>query len=213
MSTERKRLRTGVTVATWMMPFVLAGSVVAQEPAQDTASLHGPSTLQGSYGFSLTQSCVRTPFQAPPASGFDPATKQLRVAGEFVSGFGAGILRFAKDGIVTLEDGLITEIAASQVSSAQTPVSPGTKFECVGRYQIQPSRKISLSMSCEVAVPQPGLRVVIEPVVFEGFVGSTRTMNLNTTKRDIHTVTVWNGGTALQQRERICLQSLNLDRL
>jgi hypothetical protein len=187
-----------------------AGSA-AQEGQGDDAR-HGRNGLHGPYGFSLSQSCVRTPFQAPPAAGFDPASKQLLVNGEFVSGFGTGVLRF-RDGVATLEDGLITEISAGQVAASQTPVSPGTRFECVGPYRLLGGSRVAITLSCEAATPQPGLRVLIEPVRFEGYVGSGHSLTLNTTQRELHTVTVYNGQTPLQQRQRVCLQSLALNKL
>ena len=191
---------------------ILAATGSAAQEGQGSTQAHGAAALHGAYGFSLSQSCVRTPFQAPPAAGFDPATKQLLVNGEFVSGFGSGVLRFGRDGVATLEEGLITEITSSQVASAQTPVSPGTRFECVGRHSVSAGNRVAVKLTCEAAAP-PGLRVVIDPVEFEGFVGAGRTLNLNTVKRDLHTVTVYSGATALQQRQRVCLQSLTLNKL
>ena len=70
-----------------------------------------------------------------------------------------------------------------------------------------------MSLSCETAPPAAGLRVIIAPVNFEGFLSSNRTLNLGTYQRDLQTVTVYSGTTAVQQRERICLQTLNVDRL
>jgi len=171
-------------------------------------------SLRGAYGFSLTQSCVRTPFQPAPATGFDPTTQQLLVDGELVSGFGTGKLRFAKDGVVTLEDGHLTEITANQLSAGSKPVSSGTRFNCKGNYSVQPGGKLSVSLSCDVVVPQPGPSVVLRPLKFEGFVGEDkRSINLSTVTPEVHTVTVSNAGVILQQRERICLQSMILDKL
>src|SRR5687768_8316470 len=136
-----------------------AGSAAQDVPGERVH--HRP--LHGAYGFALSQSCVRTPFQAPPAAGFDPASKQLLVNGEFVSGYGTGVLRF-RDGVATLEGGLITEISAGQLSTGQVPVSPGTRFECVGPYRSSADKRVSIQLTCEAATPQPGLRVVIEPV-------------------------------------------------
>jgi hypothetical protein len=205
-----RRIRTALAV---VAVAALASATCAAQEGQGDSARQGLARLHGAYGFSLSQSCVRTPFQAPPAAGFDPATKQLLVNGEFVSGFGSGVLRFSGDGVATLEDGLITEVTASQVSASQTPVSPGTRFECAGRYRLPGEGKVAITLTCEAAVPTPGLRVVIDPVEFEGFLGIGRTLNLTTVKRDLHTVTVYNGTTPLQQRQRTCLQSLTLNKL
>jgi hypothetical protein len=189
-----------------------AGLGIAQQPKHTDGSSPAPRFLNGTYGFSLTQTCVRTPFTPPPAQGIDPTTKQLRVNGEFVSGYGSGTLTFDRNGTVRLENGLITEISAAQIAVNQTPVTAGTQFGCDGDYTLQSDGKLNLVMVCETAPPQPGLRVVLEPIVFEGFVGRDRSINLGTYKRDIHTVTVLSGNTPVQQRQRMCLQSLNLDK-
>ncbi len=211
MSKTNIRLRGRTTAAAILLStFVLTGIAVAKEESKTNEHPSVPRTLHGAYGFSLSQTCVRTPFQAPPASGFDPVTKQLKVNGEFVSGFGSGVLRFERNGIAKIENALITEITAGQTSAGQTPVSPGTKFGCAGNYHVQPDGKLTVVLSCEAAPPAPGLRVIIEPVEFEGFVGNGRSINLGTFKRDLSEVTVYNGTAAIQQRQRICLQSLNL---
>jgi hypothetical protein len=56
--------------------------------------------------------------------------------------------------------------------------------------------------------------VTLAPLNFEGFIAGDRSsINLSTVKPEVHTVTVSNGGIILQQRERICLQSMILDKL
>lgn len=214
MSKTNIRLRGRTAAAVILLSaLALAGIAVAKEEPKTNAHPSVPRTLHGAYGFSLSQTCVRTPFQAPPASGFDPVTKQLKVDGEFVSGFGSGVLRFERNGIAKIENALITEISASQTAAGKSPVSPGTNFGCSGNYHVQPTGKLTVVLSCEAAPPAAGLRVVIEPVEFEGFVGNGRSINLGTFKRDLSEVTVYSGTTAIQQRQRICLQSLNLDQL
>lgn len=191
----------------------LGGVVAAQQAPQSYDHAPVPRFLVGSYGFSMAQTCARTPFMAPPATGIDPATKQMLVNGEFVSGYGNGTLKFNRDGTVAMENALITEITASQVSAGQTPVSAGTQFGCQGTYQVQADGKLTVRLVCETVPPAAGLRVLIQPIEFEGFVSNGgRAINLGTYKRDIHTVTVYSGTTPVQQRQRICLQSLNLDR-
>jgi len=190
----------------------LAGQGLAQQSKADSARAHGPRALTGTYGFSLSQTCVRTPFAAPGTQAIDPVTKQLNVDGEFVSGFGTGVFKFEADGTVQLKNGLITEISAAQTAAGRSPVTPGTQFSCDGDYTIAADGKLDLVMVCETLPPGPGLRVLLEPIVFEGFVGNGRAINLGTYKRDIHTVTVYAGANAVQQRQRMCLQSLNLDK-
>jgi hypothetical protein len=213
MSQDNNLLRAGVAIVSMLMPVALPTSAFAGDDLEQS-SQSSARFLRGAYGFSLSQSCVRAPFQPPPAAAFDPTTRQLLVDAELVSGFGAGQLKFAKDGVVTLEDGHLTEITANQLSAGSKPVSDGTRFSCTGSYSVQPGSKVGVSLSCNVVVPQPGPKVTLEPLNFEGFIAADRgSINLSTVKPEVHTVTVSNGGVVLQQRERICLQSMVLDKL
>ena len=210
MRNDNKLPRLGVAIISMV---ALSSSAFAGDETEQSSQTFTRS-LRGSYGFSLSQSCVRAPFQVPPAAGFDPTTRQLLVDAELVSGFGTGQLKFAKDGVVTLEDGHLTEITANLLSAGSKPVSDGTRFSCKGSYSAQPGSKLSVSLSCNVVVPQPGPTVTLQPLNFEGFVAEGgRSINLSTVKPEVHTVTVSNAGVVLQQRERICLQSMILDKL
>lgn len=211
MSTKTNALRACAAIISTLvvMPGAFASDELEQQESQFSAR-----SLRGAYGFSLSQSCVRAPFQVPPAAGFDPITRQLLVDAELVSGFGTGQLKFARDGVVTLEEGHLTEITANQLTAGSKPVSDGTRFGCKGTYSVQPSGKLGVSLSCNVVVPQPGPTVTLQPLNFEGFIAADkRSINLSTVKPEVHTVTVSNGGVVLQQRERICLQSMILDKL
>jgi hypothetical protein len=140
MSQDKNRLRAGVAIVSML---VLSTGAIASDDLEQSS--HAPArSLRGAYGFSLSQSCVRAPFQVPPAAAFDPTTRQLLVDVELVSGFGTGQLKFAKDGVVTLEDGHLTEITANQLSAGSKPVSDGTRFSCTGSY----SRAASWACRC-----------------------------------------------------------------
>lgn len=174
----------------------------------DTRSLHGE------YGFTTTQTCVRTPFQRPPAAGIDVNTRQLLVNGEAINAVGLGVLRFAKDGTVGIEGGVLTEVALNQLSAGQAPLSVGTQFTCSGNYVAQPDNRLSVTLACNVVTPQPGLSVALAPFEFEGFVGrGRRSINLSSVKASLQTVTVSVGGNPVQQRHRLCVQSLSGDKL
>jgi len=202
-----------LAMVSMLAPLALLTSAFAGDELEQSGQGNSRS-LRGAYGFSLTQSCVRTPFQPPPAAGFDLTTLQLLVDAELVSAFGTGKLRFAKDGVVTLEEGHLTEITANQLSAGSRPVSPGTLFNCTGSYSVQPGSRLGVSLSCNVVTSQPGPSVVLRPLNLEGFIGEDkRSLNLSTVKPEVHTVTVSNGGVVLLQRERICLQSMILDKL
>ena len=208
-----KPYKWAAAAASLLLIALVGSTAMAHDHAKRADHPSEPRFLSGTYGFSLTQTCARTAFLPPPANGFDPVTKQLLVNGEFVNGFGSGVLKFERSGIATIENALITEISASQTSAGQTPVSAGTRFSCAGTYTLGNDNKLNVSLTCDAAPPQAGLRVVIDPVKFEGFLSNHRTLNLGTFKRELQTVTVYSGNTALQQRQRICLQTLNLDRI
>src|SRR5262245_40555605 len=112
-----------------LAPLALIGSAVAHDD-------EGPKSPRGTYGFTLTQSCVRTPFQPPPAGGFDLTTQALLVDAELVSAYGTGKLKFGRDGALTLEEGRLTEITANLLSAGAKPVSPGTSFNCTGAHSL-----------------------------------------------------------------------------
>jgi hypothetical protein len=199
-----------VRVAMFSMLALLGSSAFAHDDGDQAPN----RAVRGTYGFSLTQSCVRTPFQPPPAGGFDLTTQQLLVDAELVSAFGTGKLKFAKDGVVSLEDGQITEITANQLSAGSRPVSAGTRFNCTGSHGVPTPGKLGVSLSCTVVTPQPGPVVELKPLNLEGYLSEDRqSLSLTTVKPEVHTVTVSAGGAVLLRRERICLNSMVLDKL
>jgi hypothetical protein len=203
-------------VAIWtagVMLLGISGSYASDGRADQPGEAEG-RTLNGAYGFSLTQSCVRTPFQTPPAAGFDPVTHQLLVDGEVINSAGLGVLRFLREGQVTVEDGSLAELTTSAVLPGQTPVSTPTKFVCTGTHAQAGGGKLTVSLSCTVLGTPPGQTVTLNPLNFAGFVNRDRqSINLTSAQNEVHTVTISAGGTVVRQRERICLQSMKLDKL
>lgn len=207
---EQPAVRGGLAM---LLLLSTAGGAHAED-SFDSASHAEARSLRGVYGASLTQSCIRTPYQPPPAVGFDQASHQLLVEGELVVGTGTGVLRFAKDGVVTLESGLLTEMSESLLAAGQTPVSPGSEFICDGTYASQPGGKVAVTLACEILTGQPGRRVTLGPLKFDGFVAEgKRSINLSTPRREVHTVTIADNGTAVLQRERSCLYTWTLDKV
>jgi hypothetical protein len=189
------------------------GSMYASANDDDSGDADA-GTLAGDYGFTTTLTCVRTPFQRPPAAGFDPSTHRLLVDGEVINAVGSGIMRFAKDGAVSIEDGVLTEILANQISAGQIPVAPRTEFTCSGSYIVQPTSRVAATLSCNALVDQPGVSVTLAPFEFEGFVGrGKRSISLSSVTGSTQTVSVSVARDVVEQRERICIQSLTLDKL
>jgi len=184
------------------------------DEAGELAALKFALAPRGDYGFTLTQSCVRTPFQPVPAAGFDPVTHRLLVDGELINTVGSGVMHFAKDGAVTVDSTTVTEISASQLLAGALPVSTPTQFTCAGNFTLQGDRRLAVSLACDVPSGRPGVKVTVQPLDFAGFIGvGARAIDMSSNSGGLHTVTVAVGGTPVQQRERICLQSMKLDKL
>jgi hypothetical protein len=171
-------------------------------------------SLRGEYGFTTVQNCVRTPFLALTAHGFDPATRQLLVNGEVAGAAGSGVMNFARDGTVTVAAGG-TEVVESQTAAGQTPVVPGTEYTCTGTYTVGAGDSVSLAFpSCTIKTPNPALTVTVGPLEFEGYIGKNRrSIGLASLKANVQTVAVAAGGNVVQKRERICTQVLTLEQL
>jgi hypothetical protein len=194
-------LMTGAALAV-TAPYALA--------AQDEDS----DFLRGEYGFTTTQNCVRTAFLPPAALGFDPNTLQLLVSGEVAQAAGSGVMEFSKQGTVTVTAGG-TEVVESQLAIGQAPVIPGTEYTCTGNYVMYPDSQVTLSFpSCVVKNNMPGVTVTVGPLELEGYVGKNKNaISLSSLAANIQTVAVFAAGTLLQKRERICTQSLSLNKL
>jgi hypothetical protein len=172
----------------------------------DQESEERPQGANGEYRVVINQTCVRTPFQVPPAAGFDPATKQLLVDGETVTALGTGLLRLGNDGSAELTDGRQTEISMDLLAAGKTPVTPPAEFTCAGRYAIEEG-KMTLTLTCDVKVPDPGVRVTVGPQEFEGHIDrDKKTINLTNIAGGIQAVTVSVFGNPVQLRQRVCTQ-------
>jgi hypothetical protein len=174
--------------------------------AGDTGNEDAPTQISGDYRVVITQMCVRTPYQPPPASGFDPNTHQLLADGETVTAIGSGLLRFAEDGTVQMLEGVQTEVSVNQAAPGKVPVAPPTQLACSGTYTLR-QRKVALSVSCDVNTPQPGVTVRLGPLSFEGYIDSRQhSISLTDAGANIQTITVSVAGNPVQQRQRICTQ-------
>ena len=101
------------------------------------------STINGSYGMTSSQSCVRTPFAPPSENGFDEATGTLLVEGESISSINSGVMKFNRDGSVIITEGKLTEILNDLTFPGDVPVSPLTSFSCEGEYHLHTGRKMA----------------------------------------------------------------------
>ncbi len=170
--------------------------------------------LQGDYGLTAQQSCVRTPFQLPGAAGFDRTTGQLLTTATVADAAGSGIMHFDRDGTVDVEV-LGIELETNKVQPGDVPVSSGIQYACKGTYTVTSDSRISVSFpACNVSPPRPGLTVTVGPLELQGFVGRGREgMVLSAVKGNVETVSIAAGGNVVSQRERICVGSYSLEKI
>lgn len=188
--------------------------IVTAANSQAEGSAKWQRTLHGEYGLVTTQSCVRTPFHDPSTPGIDPATGQLLLDSEAVATVGTGTISFERDGSLMLSDGVMTELSHTVVSAGATPIPAPSKVNCPGHYSVNSNNEITMSMSCDVAPPQAGVSVVLEPLNFQGHVSRSREhIQLADVPGDLQKVSVLIGNTVVQQRERVCVMTGALTRL
>lgn len=191
-------------------------SVSAFAQADNTADADARlRDLSGDYGFTTLQSCVRTPFQTPPAAGFDPDTHRLLVDGEAAQAIGSGVMRFGENGNVTASV-LGTELSVDQTAAGQSPAAAGIEYNCSGSYMLQSGNRVSVIFpSCTVSTGNPKVKVSVGPLQIQGYVAiGQRSINLSLVNGGLQTVSVADtSGNLLQQRQRICIQSFALDKV
>jgi hypothetical protein len=138
----------------------------------------------------------------------------LLTGGEINSAVSSGVMRFNKKGEVAIEEGRLTEVLNNKLQPADLPVVSGNEYTCKGSYELHTAGKLSMELACDVKSPRPGVAITIEPVKLEGFVGRRKqNINLSSIEGNIQTVNVSVGDRLVQQRERICIQSVVLSNL
>ena len=163
--------------------------------------------LYGTYHVVITETCVRTPYEVPPANGFDPETRMLLVEGEAVSAIGKAQAHFYPDGTVQLEKGKQTETSPASILPGDTPIVPASIFTGDGTYTLK-GKNVTLDLMCSVDHPAPNIEIILGPLTFEGKISRNRkTISLTNLDRVIQTVTVELDGNPIQQRQRVCSQT------
>jgi hypothetical protein len=185
--------------------------------AIDVGSVGGSTksnTLNGDYGMTLSQTCVLTPIQPPPGIGFDPATGRLLTEGEIVSAVSSGVLRFTQNSTVTIEEGRLSEVLHSNIQPGDLPVTAGNEYTCEGSYDLNAAGRLLMDLVCDVKSSQPGITITLQPFKLEGFASrNLQNVELSAIAGNIQTLQILANGTVVQQRERICLQSLSASKL
>ena len=177
-----------------------------QLDAADGARANGGPQISGDYRVVITQTCLRTPYQTPPATGFDPKTGQLMLDADAFTAIGSGLVQFAGDGSVQITEGTQTEVSVKQTAQGMNPITPMVQFTCNGTYTRQDT-KVTLTLTCAIDSGQPGVTVSLGPQNFEGYIdGGNNTISMTNLAAGIQTITVSVGGSAVQQQQRICTQ-------
>jgi len=201
MNIEKKAL-FAVTIASFWASTAIAGDGYQKQ------------TLQGKFGLTLSQSCMLTPFSAPPAVGFDSETGALVAPGEYVTAVSSGEAYFSRSGKVSIKSGVLSEIFPASINVGDLPVNPGNIYTCDGVYELNSEGSMKANLKCSIDVPQPGVKVTVSPFELEGFVSRWgQSIKLVSTSGNIQTVEVSVQDQLAQQRQRICLQDVSMLRL
>jgi hypothetical protein len=201
-----------INIQPGLLRSLLALSLLATA-AQANDDADADRNLSGVYRFTTSETCVRSPFLAPQTAAFEPSSRQLQVDGETVSALGGGLLRFSRNGTVTLEEGRQTEISTGRVGAGTTPVAPPSQFTCSGTHRLE-GNKLVMSLACDVKQASPVVKVALGPLNLEGYLGLTPlAIDMVNAGGDIQTISVSVNGNVVQQRQRICNQAISLTRV
>jgi hypothetical protein len=198
-----------------MIAVAVSGVLVGGIAAAQKAKLGKPQAnqLSGKYGMALSQVCVLAPVGPPPATGFEAKTGRLLADAETVSAVSHGLMRFEASGATSIE-GVLTEIFHEKVKAGDSPVTAGHKYGCRGSYKLDDGGTLAVELACEVEPPKPDMTITLKPFHLTGYVGRNREdLNLTAAEGNVQTLEVAVGGRVVQQRERICNQSLSLTSL
>src|ERR1017187_6999104 len=116
---EKKKLREDFmnSKKRWILYGGLTLMAAARQlDAADGARANGGPQISGDYRVVITQTCLRTPYQTPPATGFDPKTGQLMLDADAFTAIGSGLVQFAGDGSVQITEGTQTEVSVKQTA-------------------------------------------------------------------------------------------------
>ncbi|ABC29356.1 hypothetical protein HCH_02556 [Hahella chejuensis KCTC 2396] len=195
----------------------LSSTSMAQEGAIDPAlavATLGGKALRGEYGFVGQFSCVQTPLQPPPATGFDPEPPHsLLVEGEAVSVAGYGVMTFSPTGTVDLSvTGSL--IGLDQTATGDAPVTARIAGNCPGgRYQVLDNHRLFLEFpNCQESVP--GFSASGGPLRFEGLMARDRRwIKLAMVDGGVQTYDIAIPGYPELQNQRACIQTFVMDRM
>lgn len=209
ISRQRKSaIRAAIAVA-------LMGSACAvAEDLQDNV-LH---TLNAAYGFTTQVICATTDPQPPGTASIDPNTGVFNVAGEAVNFTGGGVMTFTRDGKVTLlAPGVMLE--TKKIVPGGVPFTNSISGDCAGTYDITfdktSGNTLNASYNCVLSAPTVGLKINVGPIIWNAHIGPFAHEIHGVAQPNVQTIQValLSNGQVLAEEQRICEQTVALDKL
>lgn len=185
-------------------------SDVSASKSEDAAPLHATRVLEGKYGWTSQQVCIRT-LEAPPSST-SPITPNppftLNVPAQMIGSTGVGTATFKADGTMHIDAGSTAdELFYSHLNPGDVPiVGDDLAPVCDGTYSIGADNRAKIDFNCKITTTTPGLTVTAQPVNWDGWVadnGRTLDMNLRAT---VQTETFLQDGNPTSVAQRVCTQ-------
>src|SRR5690348_12723071 len=137
--------------------------------------------LEGKFGWTTQQVCMRTLPNPPGTEQVDPNTLKLLVPAEIVSMSGVGTATFKADGTMAIDPGSTADALQYRlINPGDTPLTSGLAPVCSGTWSIGAQNRAKVDWNCTIQTPAPGLTISAEPVNWDGWVADDgRTIDLN----------------------------------
>lgn len=198
---------TGLTAClAFLIPATVGAADIQTTTPVQQALLN--SLLKGSYAFTVSRTCVQTPY----SPGFDQTTRQLLTTGETVGFIESGTLTFSGTGSVKGDNITVAVMEPAKAIVGSAPMQNGITSSCAGTYSVNPNRSYSATLTCTSQLGN-GLSLAIGPAAYQGSVDVSQNMlTISETGGNIQAVTVAIGGTPVQSFDRVCTSSGTLVR-
>jgi len=207
---DKKRMRMFATLAA-LAVIPLYGTYAAADEDRDARRdednpVRRVKVLEGKYGFTTQQVCMRTLPNPPGVQQVDPTTLKLLVPGEIVSMAGLGTMNFHANGTLDETEATANALEYNMINPGDTPLQGQLNPVCNGDWHIDSGNRVTVNWNCVVSTPNPAVKIIAGPVNWEGFVSDGgRTIDLNL-KGTLQTLTTEVNGVPVQAVNRLCEQ-------
>ena len=154
MSHDRIRHKPLQMVSTLAVPLLLSTNALATDESNLNA------LLQGTYGLSLSQTCVQAPGFTSDHGG------PLTGSGQTIHYGDSGTVRFNGNGSMEVHTTDVIQVNTELMATDQTPVEAGLSSDCAGRYLVKPDRSYRAKLTCTVDDV-----LTIAPIIATGWIG------------------------------------------